>query len=54
MREGQPPPRRLRDRRPRYIDVPGPKTDEAAATIYVDPDFWEWIDHGIPSPLAYK
>lgn len=33
------------------IDVPGTKTDESAARIYVDPELWPWIELGIPSPL---
>jgi integrase len=33
------------------IDVPGTKTEESAARIYVDPELWSWIEQGIPSPL---
>lgn len=36
------------------VDVPGRKTDGAAALVAVDPSLWHWIEDGVPSPLAYK
>lgn len=36
------------------IVVPGSKTAESSATIYVDARLWRWIEEGIPSPHQYK
>jgi hypothetical protein len=36
------------------IDVPGTKTDESAARIFVDAELWPWIEQGIPSPLGRR
>lgn len=36
------------------IAVPGTKTEESAATITVDEDFWPWIVVGVPAPLKQK
>lgn len=34
------------------IDVPGTKTEDSAARIFVDSDLWPWIEQGVPSPLG--
>jgi integrase len=36
------------------INVPGTKTDESAATVYVDESLWPWVLAGVPSPVGYK
>ena len=36
------------------IDVPGTKTPDSRARIYVDPEFWPWIEAGIPAPLSER
>ena len=36
------------------IDVPGTKTEASAATLYVDPELWPWIERAVPSPLKYQ
>jgi len=36
------------------IDVPGTKTDESAARIYVHPELWPWVKAGVPSPLGKR
>ncbi len=34
------------------IDVPGMKTE--AATVYVDPELWPWVERAVPAPVQYR
>ncbi len=36
------------------VAVPGTKTEESAAVVYVAESLWPWITAGIPAPLGYK
>lgn len=36
------------------IAVPGTKTDESPAHVYVDPELWHWVDRAIPAPRKEK
>jgi integrase len=36
------------------VRVPGTKTDGSADVVYVHPELWQWVESGIPSPVAYK
>ncbi|UCG88819.1 MAG: tyrosine-type recombinase/integrase [Gemmatimonadota bacterium] len=35
------------------IRVPGTKTAESAATVYVDERMWPWIEAAVPAPVKY-
>lgn len=36
------------------VSIPGTKTQQSSATVYVEESMWPWIVSGIPSPLRYK
>ena len=35
------------------LEVPGTKTGESRATVFVGERLWPWLEAGIPSPLCY-
>ena len=36
------------------IAVPGTKTEASAATLYVAPELWSWVERAVPPPVRYR
>ena len=36
------------------VKIPGKKTRRAAGVVHIEPEWWPYIDAGIPSPVRYK